>query len=136
MNTNHRRTTLAALAGILAAITLLPAPAFAKVPEGGDTRPCVTAREFRHIGALHQTRWKVAQIVDTPGVVASNHTFDHLNDDAGLQSWENYGAPIKYREIRRYPVCAEFVVTDADRYVFVEYRVRYGTTRVEQSWWL
>lgn len=109
------------------------APASATVPTYGDSRPCVTEREFGHIGGLHQTRRDVRLIVDTRGVVVSDHAFDGWDADAGVKPWQEYGAPIRYREIRRYALCPGMVAAYGDRYVFVEYRVRYGTTRVEQA---
>lgn len=125
-----------ALVFAVAGIVALPTGAQAHVPEGGDTRPCVTEREFWHVGGLHQTARQVRQIVDTRGVRVSNHAFDGWDADAGVAPKDEYGAPIHHRMIRRYPLCSETAQSFGYgvRFMFVEYRVRNGVTvRVEQS---
>jgi hypothetical protein len=133
--TNMRKLLGAVTLALVAGVTVLPTAASASTPTYGDSRPCVTEREFNHIGGLHQTRSDVRQIVDTRGVVVSDHAFDGWDADAGVQPGQEYGAPIKYRQIRRYRLCAEQVRRYGDRYVWVEYRVRPGAERVEQARW-
>jgi hypothetical protein len=124
--------------GVVVGILGVAQPAVANVPEGGDTRPCVTEREDNLIGGLHQTRADVRRIVDTPGVVVSDHAFDGWNADAGVLPKDEYGAPANRREIRRYPMCPGMVHRYGTHYVFVEYllaRDSNATIRVEQSRW-
>lgn len=98
----------------------------------GDNRPCVTGREFNHLGGLHQTRADVARIVDTNGVRVSRHTFDGWNADAGVKPRDEYGAPFRYRQIRRYPTCPGMRHGYGARHLWIEFLTRPGHERVEQ----
>lgn len=104
-----------------------PAP----VDEGGDDRPCATYREFNKL-RLDMRRKVVRKILDTRGHQVSKHAFDGVADMLGIGG-NVASAPIKQRQIRKYPTCAEDGVPAT---LLVEYRLRGRVGRAVQILWL
>jgi hypothetical protein len=101
-----------------------PSSAFAAYmkAEGGDTRPCVTSREFDvvHVGA---GRREVRRVFDTPGHKVSKRAMQNAAapflDMLDLDAQDIETAPLRDRVVRRYVACDE-----PDTVILVEFNTR------------
>lgn len=122
---NHRihMTAAAALAATAATVIALGAPAHAAervrpVNEGNDTQKCVTYAEVEAV-LVGMPRRRAERIMDTKGHRVRRHALDYIADLVGASQ-----TPMRYREVRTYPVCDQPELFSYGGTMLVEYSTR------------
>jgi hypothetical protein len=94
------------------------------VPEGGDTRPCVTFAEYQFSVPFPMHR--LARIYDTSGERVGRNAMQSLDELVGMES-------PREREVRRYPICADGVIGGG--WVHVEFNTHTRKDRAVAASW-
>lgn len=109
----HRIPTIVALVATAVAVAV---PATAHAHRGGpdvdnDRRPCVDTHEFNRAKPGDSKTW-VRRVFDTRGHEADRRTANAIYNDLAYYGVTLPRLPMRYREVRVYPVCADGKIVD------------------------